>query len=42
MRVAAGLETRKIYSVSPELRALQAAAGIWPFKQVEQTTAVDS
>ena len=28
MRVAAGLETRKIHSVSPELRALQAAAGI--------------
>ena len=28
MRVAAGLETKKIHEVSPELRALQAAAGI--------------
>ena len=27
-RVAAGLETKKIHEVSPELRALQAAAGI--------------
>ena len=28
MRIAAGLETKKIHEVSPELRALQAAAGI--------------
>lgn len=28
MRVAAGLETKKIHSLTPELRALQAAAGI--------------
>lgn len=28
MRIAAGLEAKKIHSVSPELRALQAAAGI--------------
>lgn len=28
MRVAAGLEVKKIHEVSPELRALQAAAGI--------------
>ncbi len=28
MRVAAGIETKKIHSVTPELRALQAAAGI--------------
>ena len=28
MRVAAGLDTKKIHSVTPELRALQAAAGI--------------
>lgn len=27
-RIAAGLETKKIHEVSPELRALQAAAGI--------------
>lgn len=28
MRVAAGLDTKKIHEVTPELRALQAAAGI--------------
>jgi hypothetical protein len=28
MRVAAGIETKKIHEISPELRALQAAAGI--------------
>ena len=28
MRIAAGLETKQIHKVSPELRALQAAAGI--------------
>ena len=28
MRVAAGIETKKIHQVTPELRALQAAAGI--------------
>ncbi len=28
MRVAAGIETKKIHEVTPELRALQAAAGI--------------